>query len=64
MATQYIANHPIKDMCLEAERNLGLRLSMICWDYPALVILGIRVGQAAEEEGGDTDTEESDGEGE
>ena len=37
---------------------------MICWDYPALVILGIRVGQAAEEEGGDTDTEESDGEGE
>ena len=50
--TQYIVTCPIMDLCLSAERNPGLYLSMRWWDHPDLDILGIRVGhEAAEEEG-------------
>ena len=48
----YIATHPIMDLCLEAERKLGLRLSRQCWEHPTLDILGIRAVQAEKEGGG------------
>ena len=40
------------DLCLAAERNLGLHLSRRWWEQPALDILGIRVRHAEEEGGG------------
>ena len=37
------------DLCLAVERKLGMRLSRLWWDQPALNILGIRSGHAAAE---------------
>ena len=51
MVSRYIATCLIMDLCLAAERNLGLRLSMWCWEQPAQNILGIRVGHASAEGG-------------
>ena len=48
---QYIATRTIMDLCLAAERNLGMSLSMQWWGQPALDILGIRAGSAAAEGG-------------
>ena len=48
---QYIAPCPIMDLCLEAERNLILRLSSRFWEQPALGILGLRAVHAAAEVG-------------
>ena len=60
----YIATLPIMEFCLEAERKPGLRLSMQWWEHPGLDILGIRVGNAAEEGGKEGGTEGPEGEGE
>ena len=62
--TQYIANHPIMDLCLAAEHRPGLRLSRQWWEQPAMDILGIRAGHSEAEGGKETETEESEGEGE
>ena len=48
----FIVTRTIMDMCLEAERKPGLRLSSQWWEYPAIEILRIRVGHAAAEVGG------------
>ena len=58
MAAQYIVTCPIMNLCLEVERNPGLRLSRRWWYQPALDILGIRAGYAIVEEGEETGTEE------
>ena len=47
--TQYIANCPIMDLCMAAERNPRLRLSRKWRKQPALDILGIRAGNKAAE---------------
>ena len=49
---QYIANRPIMDLCLTAERKTVLHLSRQWWEQPTLDILGMRAGQAASEGGG------------
>ena len=62
MVTQYIATHPIMDLCLAAERKPVLQLFLWrWWEHPALDILGIRAGHAEAEVGGETGTEESEG---
>ena len=47
---QYIPNRPIMDLCLAAERNLGMRLSGRWWEQPALDIMDIRTVQVTTEE--------------
>ena len=47
MVAQYIATHPIMDLCLAAEQNPGMFLSRRWWEQPTLDIMGIRAGQAA-----------------
>ena len=42
MVAQYIATHPIMDLCLAAERNPEMRLSRRWWEQHVLDILGIR----------------------
>ena len=49
MVAQYIATHPIMELCLEAYRKPGLRLYRLWWDQPALDILRIKAGHAASE---------------
>ena len=46
IVAQYIATHPIVDLCLLTYHNTGLRLSRRWWENPALGILGIRSGRA------------------
>ena len=48
-AAEYIVNRPIMDLCLAVERKLGMRLSRLWWDQPALNILGIRTWHAEAE---------------
>ena len=64
MVAQYIATRPIMVLCLTAERNTGLRLSMQWWEQPNMDILGIKAGDAEEEGGEETRMEESEVEGE
>ena len=52
------------NLCLTAERKPGMRLSRPWWEKTALDILGIRAGYESSEGGGETGTEESEGEGE
>ena len=59
---QYIATHPIMDLCLEAERRPGIWLLRRWWEHPSLDILGIRAAHVAEDMGEETGTEESEGE--
>ena len=47
--SQCIATRPIMDLCLEAERTPGMRLSRKWWEQPSLDIMGIRAGQVAGE---------------
>ena len=61
MAAYYIATRPIMNLCLAPERNPVLHLSMQWCEHPAMDILGIREGHAAEEGGEETLTEESEG---
>ena len=49
MVAQYIATHPIIELCLEAEWKPGLRLSRRWWEQPAVYIMGIGVVQVAAE---------------
>ena len=49
---QYIATHPIMDLCLAAEHNPVLYLSRRWWEQSAMYILGIRAGHAEAEGGG------------
>ena len=51
------------DLCLAAERNLGMRPSRQWWEQPALYIMRIRTGQAAAEAGEETGVEELEAEG-
>ena len=63
MVAKYIATHPIMDLCLTAERKLGLQLYRQWMEQTYLDILGIRVGRAAAVVGGgEKGTEESEGE--
>ena len=62
MVAQYVATCPIMDLCLVAERDLGLRLSRRRWEQPTLDILGIRAGNVVAEGKEDTRTRESEGE--
>ena len=39
-----MANCPIMDLCLLAERKSGLQLSRLWWEHTALDILGLRAG--------------------
>ena len=48
---QFIAIHPIMDLCLAIERNTGMRLSRRWWEHPALDIMGVGLGQVAAEGG-------------
>ena len=41
MVAQYISTRNIIDLCLEAERNPGMRLSRRWWEQPSLDIIGI-----------------------
>ena len=45
--TEYIETCPIMDLCLAAERKLGLHLSRRWWEHPELDILGTRSGNAS-----------------
>ena len=58
MVAQYIATRPIMDLCLAEDWKPGLCLPRRWWDHTALYILWIRAVHAAEEEGGETGTEE------
>ena len=58
MVAQYIATCPIMELCLAAERTLGIRLSKRWWEHPALDIMGIRAGQVATEGREETGGEE------
>ena len=49
--TQYIATHPIMDLCLVSDRKPRMHLSRQWWEHPALDIMWIRAGQAASEGG-------------
>ena len=60
---QYIATHAITELCLVAEWKPELHIYMQWWEHTALYILG-KAGHASEEEGGETGTEESEGNGE
>ena len=51
MVAQYISTRNIIDLCLEAERNPGMRLSRRWWEHPALDIMGVGLGQVAAEGG-------------
>ena len=55
---QYIATRTIMDLCLAAERRMGMRLSRQWWDQPTLDITGIRAGQSDTEGGEEARVEE------
>ena len=38
--TQYIATHPILELCLSVEQQTGAQVSMIWWDH-----IGLELGQ-------------------
>ena len=48
---QYIATHPIMELCCETERRPEMRILKRWWEHPALNILGIRVEHAAADMG-------------
>ena len=55
---QYIVTCPVMDLCLAAERRLGMRLLQRCWEHPNIYILGIKARHASEEMGETTGKEE------
>ena len=45
MLAQYIAIHPIMDLCLEAERKPVMSLFRWWWEHPTLDIIGSGQGK-------------------
>ena len=41
IVAQYIATRPIFDMCLEAERKMGSRVSMRWWEHEGIYFVGL-----------------------
>ena len=48
---QYIVTRPIMELCMAAERRLGMQLLRIWWYQTTLDIIGIRAGHSAAEMG-------------
>ena len=60
--SQYIVTRPIMDLCLAAERSLGMWLWRRWWEQFALYILGIRISHAASEIRDEMGTDDLEGE--
>ena len=60
--SQYIVTRTIMDLCLAAERSLGMWLWRRWWEQFALYILGIRISHAASEIRDEMGTDDLEGE--
>ena len=56
IVAQYIATRPIFDMCLEAEKRIGSRVSMRWWEHEGIYFVGLweAGGGMGIKSGGDT----------